>query len=312
MELGLRERSKLVDEGHDCMVASPSLASGAASVLLVAAVLAGGASDPGYQREANALIASRAEAADGALGELVSVLRSALEHARSASGRLLQGEELPGEPLEQAASELERARATADGAREAVNALGAALNAADPSAAPLGDAPGGPELAEIAAQLRSAAEAADLFAEMRIRTQSLLAALDGALAALEAGETGMARQQVAAAREDHAALTGWEIGSQALPVWLVTTDAMIGAVERLTDATERGDTQAIDEARIQLGSAAADAAYADRALSIALSEGAPLVIAGPIARLGAMIDDAGRLRDAAATLRVAAQGGEAR
>ena len=103
--------------------------------------------------------------------------------------------------------------------------------------------------------------------------------------ALDRGDVEEATELTSAARTDHDALVAWETDIPTLPVWIETTDAMIGAVEGILAATRAGDAAAASEAAAAFAALADDAATADRALRITLSEGGASLTAAPLGRL---------------------------
>jgi hypothetical protein len=164
---------------------------------------------------------------------------------------------------------------------------------------------GGAELREIAADLRVAAARADDAAEMRRAAESLLVDLEAALEALVAGRYAEAGRSVDAARADHDAISGTAASAGVLGVWLSATDAMISAVSDLIDASAAGDAAASAAAAAEFDATASEAATADRALAIAVSEaadtaGAPL---RTLAEAAATLDDAHAALEAEASAR---------
>ncbi|MGZ8475695.1 MAG: hypothetical protein ACXWWQ_05650, partial [Candidatus Limnocylindria bacterium] len=94
----------------------------------------------------------------------------------------------------------------------------------------------------------------------------------------------------------HDALVGAGGSSDALPVWLAATGAMITLVTTLIDATEADDTEAAAAASAEFAALAEDAAMADRALQIAISEGADSATRPAVARLAGALTAIGELR----------------
>jgi len=120
---------------------------------------------------------------------------------------------------------------------------------------------------------------------------------DRALAALDVGAIEEAAELAARARADHEVMVAWETDLPTLPVWLETTDAMIRAVEQIVSAVRSGDADAASQAAEAFGALGDDAATADRALRIALSEGGSAMTAAPLERLAAAL---GSIEDARA------------
>jgi hypothetical protein len=207
----------------------------------------------------------------------------------------VSGEEPPGVQLEAAATQVAAAESAAQDARRAVRGLeGARRMLGIGDAVELDRATG--EVESVAAQLASAAPAADAFAAMRARAEGLVPGLEAVLAALDDEALDEAHERVAAVRADHEALSDWQVDLATFPVWLDTTGAMIGAVEAILAATEAGDRAAALEAADDFAALAEDAGPADRALRIAIGEGGSAVTAAPLARLADLLRSVGSAR----------------
>ncbi len=266
----------------------------AAVVLLVG----GGGPGPGTTLEARRLVVDRAAAADDALDALEAAMQPGVEAARGGTRTASSQVPIHPEPELAAAGEgLEGAQPLAADAAAALAGLEAAAVAAELEAA-VPEAVTPAELGSIAAQIAGTAPAADGFATMRRRAEGLVGLLDEALAALEAGSLTEARARVTAARADHDAIADWEVELVTLPVWLDTTDAMIGAVEAIVAAAEMGDEAAARAAAEDFAALGDEAATADRALRIALGEGGTAVAAAPLGRLAAALRDVADARAA--------------
>jgi hypothetical protein len=98
-------------------------------------------------------------------------------------------------------------------------------------------------------------------------------------------------------------VAAWDAGLVTLPIWVETTDEMIGAVERILDATERGDDGAASEAAAEFSSLSDQGATADRALRIAMGEGGSAVTSTPLGRLASVLSSIGELRATLASIR---------
>jgi hypothetical protein len=138
---------------------------------------------------------------------------------------------------------------------------------------------------------------------MRRRAAAIPGTLADALRALEAHDLAEARTLVDEVRESHRIVAEWEIGLVTLPIWVETTDEMIGAVERILEATERGDDGAASKAAAEFSALSAEGATADRALRIAMGEGGSAVTATPLGRLAAVLSAIGELRATLASIR---------
>ncbi|HET9417512.1 MAG TPA: hypothetical protein VFP30_08240 [Candidatus Limnocylindria bacterium] len=263
--------------------------------LVLVPLLGSGGPDPAVERAARALVLERAAAADAALAAVEAALSPGLDAARRGAALVVSGEEEPAAQLETAAGEIASAEDAVEEARRAVDALEGARRAlGEAEAIRLEVAPG--EVGSVAAQLDSAGPAANAFTRMRALAEGLVARLETALAALEDGALEDGRSALAAVRSDHDTLAAWEVELVTLPVWLDTTDAMIGAVEAILVATESGDTDAARAAAEDFAAAAEDAGPADRALRIAIGEGGSAVTAAPLGRLAELLREVSSAR----------------
>jgi hypothetical protein len=266
-----------------------ALLSAVAVPIVLAPLLGTTGPDPSAGLEARRLVLARAERADAALAELQAALEPGLDAGRSGAAAVVEGADPPGPRLEEAASRLVDAEPAAADVRSTISALEAARRAREPAAGSLAVPVESGEVGSIAAQLEATAPAADTFAAMRLRADGVTASLDAALASLEAGDLEAAAVQVASARSHHAALADWEVDFATLPVWLETTDEMIGAVEGIIEATRQDDRAAAARAADAFTALADQAATADRALRIALGEGGAAVTAAPLGRLADLL-----------------------
>jgi hypothetical protein len=83
---------------------------------------------------------------------------------------------------------------------------------------------------------------------------------------------------------------------------------MIGAMERIIEATERGDAAEARAAAAAFAELGDDAATADRALRIAMSEGGAAVAAPALARLAAVMSSLDETRARIGTAAESARG----
>jgi hypothetical protein len=275
-------------------------ASAAVAVLGLGLLVAPRTVDPATIVAAERLVGERAAAAVRALDELREAVRPAVDTAREAAAAVLTSDEPPSPRLEAAAALTAASEALVPPARRAVALLGAARAAWNPGAVPAPEPIAVGELASIAAQLRAAGPACDAFVELRMRASGLPSVLEQALGALDRGALEDAADLTARARADHDAVVAWETDLPTIPVWIETTDAMISAVEQVLDATRGGDDEAAIEAAQAFAALGPDAAEADRALRIGLSEGGAALTAAPLERLAAAMEAIETSRDAAA------------
>jgi hypothetical protein len=272
-------------------------------VALLVGAMGGGGPRPEVDIGARRLVAERAARADETLIRLSTALEPALDAARSGAARVVAGDEAPGAVLATAAGLIASAEDEAADARRAIAAMEEARRAWRPEGEPVAPATERGELGSIAAQLDRSSDAADEFASMRRRAVAIPATLVEALRALEARDVAAARTLVDDARESHDIVAAWDIGLVTLPIWVETTDEMIGAVERILDATERGDDGAASEAAAEFSSLSDQGATADRALRIAMGEGGSAVTSTPLGRLAAVLASIGEVRATLASIR---------
>ena len=271
------------------MIGMRALLSAAAVPIVLVPLLGTPGPDPSAGLEARRLVVARAERADAALVELQAALEPGLDAGRAGAAAVVEGADPPGPRLEEAASRLADAAPAAAEVRAAISALEAARRAREPAAAPLEAPVESGEVGSIAAQLEATASAAGTFAAMRLRADGVTGSVEAALAALEAGDLEAAAERVGSARSHHAALAGWDVDFATLPVWLETTDEMIGAVEDIIEGTRQDDRAAAARAADEFTALADEAATADRALRIALGEGGAAVTAAPLGRLADLL-----------------------
>ncbi len=283
----------------------PLLSVATVAAILVAG-LGGGAPRPEIDLGARLLVIERAGIADGLLAALETELVVAIDAARAGAARVVAGDLPPAPELRRAAELTAAADAVAADAREAVLRLDAARRAWKPRSDSLEPVTDPGELASIATQLEAAAGVANEFAAMRGRTGAVTAAVRHALDALDAGDLDAARRMLDGARSDHESVANWEVELVTLPVWLDTADAMIRAVERVVDAVDRNDSASAAAAAEAFAALEDEAATADRAVRIAMSEGGADVTAAPLERLGSVLSSIAELRSTLAAVRAAA------
>lgn len=262
--------------------------------LLAAAVALGavgpGGPDPSARLAADRHVLERARAAETALVALEEGIGPALDAARRGAARIVAGDQAPGSELRAAADGLVAAEPFGRRASSALAALNSARRARTPGSEAIA-APVDPgELASIGAQLESTAAAGEAFTAMRMRAAAVTAAIDRSLTALEAGDLPDARRGVDEARDAFTAVDAWETDLATLPLWLDTTDAMIGAVETIVEATATGDAERAAEAAARFAALSDEGVVADRALRIAVSEGGSAVAAPALGRLAGVLN----------------------
>lgn len=279
-----------------------------AAIVMVSTILSFGAGTPRPEVGIGAArrVLEAAVPAEARLTELEVALEAALEDARRASAAVVAGDEDPGTLVDSAADQLRGAVPVAVAAERATDRVSSARLAGDPLASPLPDGTNGSEVTSIADQMAASVEAAREFADMRRRAANVPVALEQALSAIDSGDLAAAEAAIATARGDHDALAGWDAGMVTLPIWVETSAATIDAVDRLAGAVARGDAVAAEAAADDFARLGAEAETADRALSIAISEGGGSLLAAPLSRLVESIRSTQELRAEVAALRAAA------
>lgn len=249
------------------------------------------AADPAAEAARAGRLAELAERAVDRVGELSAALDGAREHARRGAAFVVSGDEDPAPELVAAAVALETGAATATAAQAAMRELSGAMSALAPPPDPPDLTVSAATLLGVAAQMRSAADAATVFAERRDATVETLTQLRDALAALDAGDLDRAATKLALARSARTEVASWEAPPAELSLWLDTTGAMLGAADEILSAARAGDMTALEAAASAYRQAAAGAAVADRALALAISEGGAAVTAGALAGLVAALEN---------------------
>ena len=271
------------------MIGTPALVAGLAGIVALVPLLGPGGPDPSAALAARGLVAERAEAADDALRALETSIQPALDLARSGAARVVNGESSPGAPLAEAGERLVELDAQGREASSTVRALEGARRAMGAAGTPAEPPARAGELASIGAQLQGTADAADRFAEMRLRAERVLTELATVVEALGDSDAASAGEALARARSDHRAIAAWEVDLVTLPVWVEAAGALLDAAGALVLATAEGDAEAAAEAADELATQREGAASADRALRIAMAEGGAAVTAAPLARLADLL-----------------------
>lgn len=280
-----------------------------AGVTLVGLMIALGPrmADPAIELAAERLVDARAEAATAALDELRAAVQPGLDEARRAAAAVLSSDDPPGPLLIGAGETIAGAEEAARTARRAVTRLNGARSTWRPGSEPVAEPIPAGELESIGAQIGAVAAAGDAFADVRRRGTALPATLEDALVKLEDGDLDGAAENVVRARADHDLVAEWEDPPPTLPVWIETTDAMISAMETIVSATRARDATSAAAAAAAFADLAEEAAFADRALRIALGEGGSALTTAPLERLATAL---GGIEDArAATAAIAAATG---
>jgi hypothetical protein len=269
-------------------------------VLLSLRPAAAATADPAADEARQGAIGDAARVATLRVDELATVLAAARDAARRGSALVISGDRDPAPELLAAAAALEAGADGATRAQAAMHALDGIFTAVRPGE----DAPAlsttAATLLGIASQLRGSAAPATVFVERRRASQRVLSALGDALAALERGDLQAAEGALASAHDAQAIVGAWEEPPAELSIWLATTTAMLDAVDRIVAALRVGDEAAATAAGAEYRKAADQAGLADRALTLAISEGGAAVTAAPLLRLARALEDVASTRDALA------------
>lgn len=254
------------------------------------------ADPPGAAARARGL-ADAADDADAALAGLSAGLDEARDHARRGTALTVAGDE-PAPELISAADLLAGAGHDATAARRALVALAGMAAAIDPGLAVPALSYGGPDLEQLAAQLRSGADAATLFVERRHATEAVVEALAAGLAALDRDDPTVALAALDEADAPLALLDDWEERPPLLHYWMMISRDLIEAAGDIARATLSHDPAAVEAAAKRYAAAAEAARGADNALALALSEEGSAISATPLRRLAAATNEAVDARSA--------------
>jgi hypothetical protein len=306
VQLGLGQHPHPIEVHHQMIGAAGRRRSAIAISLGLAVGIGFGlrSPDPAHADPAGALartaaLADAAEAADAALARLSAKLERARDHARRGAALTVSGE-APAPELTAAADVLAGAGDEADGARRALLAVAGMAAAIHPDAAVPSLTYGGADLEQLAAQLRSAADAATLFIERRHATQAVVDALAAALAALDRNDPVTALDELRAADAPLALLVEWTQRPPLLRYWMMISAELLDAAGDIARGTIADDPEAVEAAAARYAEAADAALGADNALAVTLSEAGAAVSVIPLQRLAALADEAVEARSALA------------
>jgi hypothetical protein len=275
---------------------------GALAALLLGALLAARPSaaaraDPPGEAARGAWLLTTAARADAAFERLQVDLQASVDAARRGAALVVSGEDPPDPALNEAATLLEHALADATAAAAAASVLRGTLACARPDtpAFPVDGVVAG-RLVGIATQLRASAAAAAPFVDRRWATETTLAGLSNALAALDANDP---RRALAALDEADAALqhvAAWDEPPPSLGFWLQTTAELLAGARGIADAALAGDPAAAAIAAEAYRVAADKAVDADRALALAMAEAGSAITVVPLRRLADALAELATLR----------------
>ena len=257
--------------------------------------------DPPGTSARTKLLADAMDAADAALAKLGAELDQARDHARRGTALTVSGE-APAPELTAAADALAGAGDEADAARGALVALAGVAAAIQPEATVPALSYGGTDLEQLAARLRSAADAATLFVERRNATRAVVDALAAALAALDGNDPTAALDDLRAADAPLALLAAWEERPPLLRYWMTISFELLNAAGDIARATIAHDPEAVKAAADRYAEAADAARGADNALAVTLSEEGAAISAAPLQRLASLADEAADARSALLSL----------
>jgi hypothetical protein len=202
----------------------------------------------------------------------------------------VSGEE-PAPELISAADLLAGAGEKATAARRALVALAGMAAAIRPGLAVPSLSFAGPDLEQIAAQLRAGADAATTFVARRHATEAVVDALGAALAALDRNDPTAALAALDEADVPLGLLEDWEDRPPLLRYWMTTSRDLIAAAGDIARATLANDPAAVAAAAKRYAAAAERARGADNALAFTLSEEGAAISATPLRRLAAAADE---------------------
>jgi hypothetical protein len=262
--------------------------TGVLAVLLLGGLLAARSADPlradpvAAAALRSTIAAERAQA-EAQLLQLERTLSAALDDGRDGAALTVQGTQRPGPHLSDAAEAIGRADPQVGAVNDTIRRLAANLAVVDHagSAPSLGLEPG--QLASIGGQLLGSADAADAFWSMRRATETTLAGLADAFAAIDAKDPAAALRAVAAAEQSLDRVRAWPGNLLTLPVWTQATSDLLAALRALAIAIRDDDPVAARAAQARYQEAAASAHRADIALAVAIAEGGSAVSDDPLA-----------------------------
>ncbi|MDP9243484.1 MAG: hypothetical protein M3O77_00195 [Chloroflexota bacterium] len=286
-------------------LARPATVLGSLAVLTSGLLFVGRSSDPMLadppaEAARSAALRDAGLAAAIALERLHAALETALAAGRDGTAATVNGDTDPAPALTRAAERVGAARGPASVAIRAVDRLSGISNAEGSALPPLQVGPN--QLATIVGQLRSAVEPASTFASMRGRTERTVAELGSTLAALERGDPRSALEAADRAEGELAAIRAWKADLVTLPLWIKTTDRLLAALRRGSEALISGDAATLGEARRQFAAAAVEAHRADLALGIAIAEGGSSIADPALRGLAHAIAEVERSADAVASV----------
>jgi hypothetical protein len=239
--------------------------------------------DPAAAAALQSTIAAQRAKAESQLVQLERALSAALQDGRHGAALTVQGTDRPGPHLSSAAAAIGKADPLVAVANQTIRHLVANLEVAGRagSVPSLALEPG--QLAGIGAQLENSAGAADAFWSMRRATETTLARLADAFAAIDAEDPGKALTAVDAAERSLEQVKTWPGNLLTLPVWTQATGDLLAALRSLAVAVRDHDAAAARAAEARYKAAAANAHRADIALAVAIAEGGSAVSDSPLA-----------------------------
>lgn len=250
------------------------------------------------------LAAGQAAAADAALVHVDSVLTAATTQARRGQAAVLVGSRDPVELMNAAAASFEDASPPLTQAQAHLAALGWTVRALDPAAAVPTITLTPVDLMAVGAHWRAAGPPCAALANLRRQAEATLAALDDALATLEADDLPAALGAVDEAAASLAEVRAFDDELSTLAFWTATVEDLIEATRGIALAAMAGDAEALAAARAAYQAAADQAGRADQALTIALGEAASAATGASSAASAEALRAVGTARDALAGLSI--------
>ncbi len=277
-----------------------------ARALLLAAVLAAGIpfsqrpvalaeADPPRYAHAVEDATAATDAASDALEEAATALAAAIDTARTASASALSGSVVDVAAFTEAGRLARAAAAPLDEARQAVARAAGRCAALDITVRRLAVNPA--RAMSAGAAIVDSADAAQGFLGLRQDTTLVLDKLAAAARALAAGDHATALDAAAAAHTAIARVEPYALSLPALRLWLETAGDLLASVGDAALALRNGDAAAAADAQARLRDAAGEAAVSDRALALAISEGASRVLGTPLQQLAELSREVADTRD---------------
>lgn len=261
------------------------------------------AADPPRHATAVSEALSATRTADDALASAADALTDAIDAARRASANASTATTLDEPRFVTAGTRASAAAAPLAAARLALGRVAGRCAALDLQAPQLAIDPG--RAISVGQEIEDSSSAAAAFIGLRTDTSLVLDELASAAAALADADHAAALRAADRAAEATARVEPFAVALPALRLWLETSGDLQAAVRDAASALRDGDAAAAAAAQERLRDAGSEAAVADRALALAISEGASRVLGTQLGQLAALARDVADARSALASLRSA-------